>query len=172
MQQQQELFTASCEGGCIKSAVFDASRKYRYELWRRWGEKDFCMFIGLNPSTADEIKDDPTIRRCIGFAKEWGYDALCMTNIYAFRATQPRDMFGEPEPIGPDNNATLVQIARQAGIVIAAWGSHGGHGGRGAEVAHMILAATAVKIKCLGVTKDGYPRHPLYLKKDSKPRPL
>ena len=85
------------------SATFSHCRKYRYTLWRNWAGlmptgKGYAMFVGLNPSTADETNDDPTIRRCIAFAKAWGYDALCMTNIFAFRATNPMVMLAQPAP--------------------------------------------------------------------------
>ena len=123
------------------------------------------MFIGLNPSTADETQDDPTIRRCIAFAKAWGYSALCMTNIFAFRATDPKDMKAEEFPIGGhENDLSLHSLSESAGIVIAAWGVHGTHLDRNADVMKLIP-----NLHCLGTTKDGHPRHPLYLRKDSVP---
>ncbi len=122
------------------------------------------MFIGLNPSTADETNDDPTIRRCISFSKAWGCDSFCMTNIFAFRATDPKVMIAEPNPIGDENDDWLVRCARKASIIVAAWGVHGEHMGRGKVVARMIPG-----LKCLGVTKDGYPRHPLYVRGDVVP---
>lgn len=150
-----------------KSAVFSHDRRYRYELWRQWEGRGFCCFIGLNPSTADENTDDPTIRRCIGFARQWGYGGLCMLNLFAFRATDPELMKREPEPIGVSNNATLARICSEASVVVAAWGVHGAHMGRGLEVMRGIL-----NLHCLGLTKDGFPKHPLYLPKDAKPHPM
>lgn len=104
----------------LRVHAFSEDRAFRYTLWREWdvdsltGCADdlphghqFAQFIGLNPSTADETRDDPTIRRCIGFAKLWGYGALCMTNLFAFRATKPRDMRQAADPIGPENMALL-----------------------------------------------------------------
>lgn len=123
------------------------------------------MFIGLNPSTADETNDDPTIRRCISFSKAWGCDSFCMTNIFAFRATDPKVMIAEPEPVGIDNDATLIECARGASIIIAAWGVHGEHMNRGNAVASMLAG-----LKCLGLTKEGYPRHPLYVRGDVIPQ--
>lgn len=124
------------------------------------------MFVGLNPSTADETNDDPTIRRCIAFAKSWGHEALCMTNLYAFRATDPNDMFAAKEPIGAQNDSFLRDMASRAGIVIAAWGVHGAHRGRGTAVQKMLSPLHVLKL-----TKDGHPSHPLYLKKDLQPFP-
>ena len=83
------------------------------------------MFVGLNPSTADEVSDDPTVRRCISYAKAWGYAGLCMTNIFAFRATDPKDMKAVHDPVGMDNDMHLLRVSRHAGVVIAAWGAHG-----------------------------------------------
>jgi len=150
-----------------KSATFSYCRKYRYTLWRHWGSlfsKDYAMFIGLNPSTADEQNDDPTVRRCIGYARDWGYAGLCMTNIFAFRATLPIDMKAAEDPIGPANDRTLIDMAEYAGVVIAAWGVHGTYLGRDKEVCKIIP-----KLHYLKLTKDGYPGHPLYLPKNLRP---
>jgi hypothetical protein len=107
------------------SAIFSDCRSYRYALWREWSDtKKFVMFIGLNPSTADEYTDDPTIRRCIGFTKDLGFSAMVMTNLFAFRATKPEDMKASPNPIGKENDKYLIEIANEAAIVIAAWGTH------------------------------------------------
>lgn len=160
-REESPLVSPSC------SAVLSDDRRYRYELWRRWSGGDYCCFVGLNPSTADESADDPTIRRCIGFAKAWGYGALCMLNLFAFRATDPADMKREPEPVGADNDATLARLTEGAGIVIAAWGVHGTHRNRASEV-----MVNLPSLHCLGLTKDGHPRHPLYLPKTSEPLPL
>ena len=122
------------------------------------------MFIGLNPSTADETNDDPTIRRCVNFAKSWGYGALCMTNLFAFRATKPEVMKQQKDPIGEKNNHYIKKFARGAGVVIAAWGVHGSFWARDHEVKLMLP-----RLHHLGLTKHGDPRHPLYLKKDLSP---
>lgn len=150
-------------------AIFSPCRRYRYALWRDWQNelsgKGTAMFIGLNPSTADELQDDPTVRRCINFAKSWGYDRLCMTNIFAFRATDPKVMMAAHEPIGEKNNRYLCELASEAAIVIAAWGVHGEYRGRGREVVEMIPG-----VHCLRVTKGGHPQHPLYLPKSLQPQ--
>lgn len=149
-----------------RQTIFSPCRSYRYALWREWiGGEGYAMFVGLNPSTADETQDDPTIRRCIAFAKAWGYAGLCMTNLFAFRATDPKDMKAAADPVGPDNNKHLGMLAQRAGVVVAAWGANGTHRGRDAEVRAMLDQA----LHCLALTKDGHPGHPLYLPKTLKP---
>jgi hypothetical protein len=125
----------------------------------------YAVFVGLNPSTADETEDDPTIRRCIDFAKGWGYGALCMVNLFAYRATDRAIMKAQHNPVGADNDRWLLESAEHAGIVVAAWGSDGTHMGRGQAVRKLL----AGRLSCLGVTKNGQPRHPLYLKASVTP---
>lgn len=152
-----------------KTAVFSPDRTYRYTLWRYWGglwPAEYAMFIGLNPSTATEITDDSTVRRCINYAREWGYAGLCMTNIFAFRATDPAVMKAQAEPIGPENNYYLAEMAKNAAVVVAAWGTEGAHMNRGEAMRQLIP-----NLHCLGWTKSGHPKHPLYLRKDLKPIP-
>ena len=149
-----------------RTALFSECRRYRYTLRRHWsGRRGYAMFVGLNPSTADEERDDPTVRRCIGYAQSWGYSGLCMTNIFAFRATDPTVMLAEPDPVGPDNDYWLVESARRAAIVVAAWGVHGAHRGRHAAVRDLLPS-----LHLLRLTQQGYPGHPLYLPKALKPR--
>lgn len=152
-----------------RDATFSPCHTYRYTLWRSWGDdtpKNFVMFIGLNPSTADAFQDDPTIRRCIGFAQSWGYGALCMANLFAFRATEPADMRAALDPIGPDNDKTLTDLAACASKIVAAWGTHGAHLGRDKQV-----LALLPDLYCLRQTKQGHPAHPLYLPKTLSPIP-
>ncbi len=148
-----------------KSALFSDNRKYRYTLWRIWDSKSgYAMFVGLNPSTANETEDDPTVRRCIGFTKLWGYGALCMTNLFAYRATSPKDMQRADSPIGSANDYFLKNIAVSASIVIAAWGTRGGFLQRDKAVISLIPNKHVLRL-----TKGGYPAHPLYLPRDIKP---
>lgn len=145
-------------------ATFSPCRLYRYRLTRRWGDGPTCAFVMLNPSTADEMQDDPTIRRCIGFAKREGCGRLVIGNIFAFRATDPADMKAAADPVGPENDEHLIQIMLEAdGPVVAAWGAHGAFLGRAANV----LRLTDAPLQCLGVTKHGAPRHPLYIRADA-----
>ena len=152
----------------FKTAEFSACRIYRYVLWRWWDKtKPYCMFIGLNPSIADEKNDDPTIRRCIGFAFDWGYGGLCMTNLFAFRARNPKDMLSYPNPIGNNNDEWIIKLSRQAGIVIAAWGTKGNYKARDKAVYKLVES-----LYYLEKTKKGFPKHPLYLKKNIQPKPF
>lgn len=152
----------------VKGATFSPCRTWRYSLWRIWeNSTNLCAFIGLNPSTADEHYDDPTIRRCVNFAKAWGHSGLVMLNIFAFRATDPRDMYAAPDPIGPDNNETLIEQCNHCTMVVVAWGTHGHWKDRGFEVKNILQ--NHVTLWCLGLTKAGYPVHPLYQPKDAKP---
>jgi len=152
--------------GVEHAAHFSKCRLYRYELWRKWSDTGYVMFIGLNPSTADEFSDDPTVRRCIDFARSFGGGGLCMTNIFAWRDTDPKAMKRAAEPIGAENDETLMRLAKDAKIVIAAWGVHGEHQGRAAAVLNMLCKVC--RIYCLGVTKDHHPKHPLYLPKNAE----
>jgi hypothetical protein len=181
----------SPSAGELRQTVFSKDRVYRFTLWRSWGQPkelpygrmgkdgfepvpikgaaEFVMFIGLNPSTADESKNDPTIRRCIAFAKRWGYGAMCMTNLFAYRATLPKDMMAFSEPIGMDNGPHLISVARYASVVVACWGKHGRHNDRDANVICLFeMSGLASKISCLSVNTDGTPKHPLYLRADTK----
>lgn len=150
-----------------RTATFSPCRTWRYALCRTWdGEKPYAMVVGLNPSTADETLDDPTIRRCIRFARYWGYGALAMTNLFAFRATDPRDMKAAEDPVGPDNDAHLARLAANAGVVVAAWGIHGEHQDRAQQV---VDARTLGSFTVLGLTAAGHPRHPLYMRAECRP---
>lgn len=147
-------------------ATFSPCGNYRYDLWRRWDmfNNSRVVFIGLNPSTADARQDDPTIRRCIGFAKRFGYGGLVMLNLFAFRATFPADMMKVPDPTGGRlHDFHLIRYAEEKHAVIAAWGSHGGYLNRDRDVLKIFP-----EVYCLGTTKDGFPKHPLYLRGDSE----
>lgn len=151
-----------------RSAAFSPCRKYRYALHVIWDSSLLiCNFIGLNPSTADEFKDDPTIRRCKGYCRSWGYGGLIMTNLFAFRATDPKAMMQAEDPVGPENDGYLATIAVASFLRIAAWGNLGSFKGRGAH-----MATVLPELMCLGVSKEGYPKHPLYLRADLKPIPF
>ncbi|MBW8001714.1 MAG: DUF1643 domain-containing protein [Planctomycetes bacterium] len=149
-----------------KHAIFSRDREYRYTLWRLWdSNKGYAMFICLNPSTADEESDDNTVRRCVGYAKKWGYGGVCIANLFAFRATKPRKMKAAKDPIGPKNDSWIKFLAIRAGVVVAAWGCNGGFKGRDTEVRNIIP-----RLHYLVFTKDGHPSHPLFLKKGLQPK--
>lgn len=148
----------------IDSSVFSEGRKYRYTLYRKWEKGEgTIMFIGLNPSTADETEDDPTIRRCVSYAKTWGYQSLCMTNLFGFRATKPNVMMKEAFPIGRMNDAFLTLVAEEAALIVAAWGNKGSYMNRDVEVMRLFQGKHSLYV--LRLTKNGHPAHPLYLPK-------
>lgn len=138
---------------------------YRYWLSRRlsMGERT-VLFVGLNPSTADASQDDPTIRRCAGFARMWGFDWLLMGNLYAFRSTDPKGLLTAQDPVGPANQEALQWMAQRAELVVAAWGSNRLND-YASTLARRILALPHAR--CLGVNKDRTPKHPLYLPKNA-----
>lgn len=154
-----------------RGAEFSPCRTWRYALWRHWdwqGHGNCLMVVGLNPSTADETKDDPTIRRCIGFAKQWGLGGLYMLNMFAFRATDPAAMVQAADPVGPANDEAFGWYRTRVGVVLAAWGSLATRyrprvqwQSRIARVRECI----GKPLFCLGTTADGSPRHPLYVAK-------
>lgn len=154
-------------GDDASGAAFSPCMDYRYVLWRGWGEGPLAATIGLNPSTADHVQNDPTVRRCIGFAQDWGMGGLVMLNIFGYRATLPGDMKAIEEPVGHETDLYIQHFASRAEVVVAAWGVHGAFRQRGEEVAALVDS-----LQCLGVTKEGYPRHPLYLRKDTPLAPF
>lgn len=136
---------------------------YRYSLRRVWNaHRDWCLFVLLNPSTADSSNDDPTIHRCVSFADLWGYGGLVVVNLFALRSTDPRALYTHPDPVGPKNDAVIAEWAAACPLTVAAWGAHGEFRERGKQVAAE-LRRLGVEVKCLGMTKGGEPKHPLYL---------
>ncbi|MGB3244315.1 MAG: DUF1643 domain-containing protein [Sulfitobacter sp.] len=151
------------KGDAPSFAVFSDCEKYRYSLTRIWDRTaPRVLVVMLNPSTADEMRNDPTVERCEQRARRLGYGAFQVTNIFAFRATDPRDMRAAQDPVGPENDGVLLDGTVWADHIIAAWGVHGAHLDRGMEVADA-LAQTGVPLFHLGLSKAGHPRHPLYL---------
>lgn len=158
-------------GTALTHAEFSPCRKYRYSLSRIWDDtKPFVMFIGLNPSTADEFTDDPTIRRCRNYAESWGYGGIYMANLFALRSTDPKALYLSECPVQEyetnDNNDYLMKIASKCKLIVFAWGVHGDLHKRGNDVIEMFKIFDTY---CLAKTQDGFPKHPLYLKKDLKP---
>lgn len=146
-------------------AEFSECRKFRYSLWRIWDErKKGIAFVGLNPSTADEVKNDPTVSRCINFAKRWGYGRMWMLNIFAYRSTDPKNLYGDLCPIGQYNNLKIVEVCKEVEKVVLCCGVHGKYTNRFKEVCDLMFDYKIHnKLYCFGLTKKGYPRHPLYL---------
>ena len=170
------------EGG---SAHFSPDKKYRYALYRRWslpllGEGGRVCFFMLNPSTADADTDDPTVRRCIGFAKAWGFDSLVVLNLFAFRSPNPDDLAYEKDPVGPlwAEESRAVLKFRNPGcedplvnLVVCAWGNYGVHRSQGTAALELIEECGHIP-HALRVTRDFQPTHPLYLPRNLKPRRL
>lgn len=149
-------------------AVFDRSERYRYALGRRWddGGRSVCFCL-LNPSTADASVLDPTLTRCYGYARGWGFNAFEVTNAFALRSTDPNGLRQVEDPVGPGNDEHIVEIARASDLVVVGWGTHARLGDRHARLIGLLSGVCT--LTCLGVTKDGYPKHPLYLRKDLTP---
>lgn len=151
----------------MNGATISKCGKYRYALTRYWGGGPMACFIMLNPSTADASVDDPTIRRCIGFAKREGCGSLVVVNLYALRSTDPTALANHPHPTGPEWRGHLdAAIAHTDGPIIAAWGAHPGTSRQATTVLDVLTDAGRAAF-CLGKTKDGSPRHPLYVKGDA-----
>lgn len=151
-------------------AKFSPCRRYRYALWREWDpSKPTLVFCGLNPSTADETQDDPTIRRVLGYARTWECGHLVMVNAYAWRSTDPRALFEVDDPTGPENLATILHWAQRARTFVAGWGNNVRE--RDAFALRTALRANGVQIHALKLTSKGQPSHPLYLPKALQPFP-
>lgn len=149
-------------------AVFSADKVYRYRLERTWGTSGtHATWIMLNPSTADALADDPTIRRCIAFTKAWGLDGLIVVNLFALRSADPRQIRRHRDPEGPANDRFIADALHPWSVVVAAWGADRMADAREQEVL-AIVAEKAAGAACLGVTKAGYPRHPLYVRSDAE----
>jgi hypothetical protein len=157
------------KGDAQSTAVYSDCEHYRYLLTRTWqssGPK--ALFVMLNPSTATEIQNDPTVERCERRARALGFGAFRVTNIFAWRATDPREMRAAADPVGPANDAAIFDSAPWADRIICAWGTHGAHLNRGRHVEHM-LRATGLPLFHLGLTQGGHPKHPLYISYDTQP---
>ena len=158
-------------------AVLSRDHAYRWRLTRVLSEFEItrCLFVMLNPSTADAESNDPTIRRCMGYAARWGYGDLEVVNLFGLRATNPRELLRHRDPIGERNDEYILEGVEGAmetgGIVVCAWGARGGYLGRDAAVLLLIRSTGGVPY-CLGLTRDGHPRHPLYMPARAQPRQL
>ena len=156
--------------GTRSGAVYSGCEAYRYRLDRQWSDAPVVTWIMLNPSTATELSNDPTIARCEARTRAGGFGGLRIVNLFALRATDPADLKRHPSPVGPDNDHHLHAACADADRVIAGWGIHGSHRGRAGEVLRM-LRDRGVRIHTLGLTQHGHPRHPLYVAYATQPEP-
>ncbi|MCU9836472.1 DUF1643 domain-containing protein [Ruegeria sp. WL0004] len=157
------------KGDAPSTAVYSDCERYRYSLTRVWepaGRK--ALFVMLNPSTATEVQNDPTVERCERRARTLGFGAFQVTNIFAWRDTDPRKMRAAQDPVGPENDRTILEGADWADQIVAAWGAHGAHLDRGPDV-ERLLRKTGLPLFHLGLTKDGHPKHPLYIGYSQQP---
>ncbi len=171
-------------------ATFSPDRKYRYTLVRIWdSKKPLVVFIGCNPSVADEIRNDRTVTRCMKYAMDWGFGGLIMLNIFAWRSTDPKGLLVPEDPVGPENDRAIKEACSKAGIIVACWGNPGLLMNRGKDVVSLLKTMVRYRVgqeppkgqwapgnpavlellHHLGLTKAGQPKHPLYLKGDLKP---
>lgn len=156
------------KGDAASSAVYSPCMAYRYLLTRDWGGGRGALFIMLNPSTATEAQNDPTVERCERRARALGFGAFRVCNIFAYRATDPKVMRAVADPVGPLNDAAILGSVAWADQVICAWGTHGAHLGRGAQVEGLLRSAGA-QLWHLGLSKAGHPKHPLYIGYETAP---
>lgn len=167
-QNNQNSLFANCES---IGAIISNCNNYRYQLWRIWDpNRPLVLFVMLNPSTADHTKDDPTIRRCTGFAKSWGYGGFYVGNLFAYRSTDPKQLYNAHFPIGDDNYTHLQEMSLKCDKIVLAYGnSH--------LVKQLITAGHRDCFKewelfCIDQSADGTPKHPLYLPKHLTPKPI
>lgn len=146
-------------------AIFDRTGRYRYLLRRTWGPGRRVAFVMLNPNAADGSTDDPTIRRCVRFARRWGFRSMDVVNLFAYRTRDPRILARVADPIGRDNDRHLRRASARADLVVCAWGATPLARRRAAAVGRLLGRRAA---RCLGRTKAGAPRHPLYLRRDER----
>jgi hypothetical protein len=152
-----------------QGATFSEDKLYRYNLWRRWGSKssEKVTFVMLNPSTADAEKFDPTVRRCFGYACDWGFGIMEVVNLFAFRSTYPAMLSKVGDPVGPENDAVILKAVKESDLVVAAWGIHGRLYGRDLMVQRLLEGVK--DLHCIGTTKAGAPLHPLHQPKRLRP---
>jgi len=171
MSRCEKLLYSSKSSGCSRcsgcsGALFDRTGRYRYSLWREWStDHPRVVFVMLNPGTADEQRNDPTISRCISFAHAWGFGSVEVVNLFAYRTSYPVELFKQPDPIGEENDRFLVQALERAACIVAAWGAKGTLLGRDQYISQLL--AHRHDVYCFGTTKGGHPRHPLYIKGDT-----
>jgi len=155
--------------GVRRAAAISECGRYRWWLrrsWRHGGDGRQVCFVMLNPSSADAFRDDPTIRRCMGFARTWGFSTLSVRNLFAWRTADPAELLTAEDPIGEARGDLAMRSARSADLIVAAWGADVPFGRDRQAIAFLV----GRPLYCLGITKTGQPRHPLYVRSDTKPQ--
>lgn len=159
------------KGDAASVANYSDCDRYRYALTRVWDEAALRLtYVMLNPSTATEVQNDPTIERCERRARALGYGGIRITNIFAWRDTDPKALKRAAAPIGPDNDRIVAEASSWGDLTLCGWGAHGTHMDRGAEIAEL-LRSTGHRLATLGLSKAGHPRHPLYISYQTQPEP-
>ncbi len=162
MNRSPTLWHAESQGQCTGAVIVG---RYRYTLWRRWNDAQPCvLFIMLNPSEANEVKNDPTLRRCIGFAQSWGYGSLEVVNLFAYISSDPSTLKQVEDAVGAENDVYIQQAITNVALIVCAWGACKHIGQRDGDVLHLLNEREA---HCLGRTQGGFPRHPLYLARET-----
>ncbi|WP_371156688.1 DUF1643 domain-containing protein [Jannaschia sp. 2305UL9-9] len=166
------LVRSHLKGDAPSTATYSDDEAYRYDLTRVWDEQGRRVaFVMLNPSTATELSNDPTVERCERRARALGFGAFRVTNIFAWRATDPKDMRAQADPVGgAANDAAIRDAALWADATVCAWGTHGAHLNRGPAV-ERLLRETGQPLFHLGLSKAGHPKHPLYIGYAVQPQP-
>ena len=155
-----------------RSACFDSTGQYRYQLDRQWDETlPAIALVMLNPSRADHQHDDPTLRRCMRLAQDWQYGSLTVVNLFAYCTSSPQVLKAVDDPIGVENDAAILQACQQAPCILLAWGNAGTLHQRDRIVLEL-LTPWRDRCHCLGLTRAGQPRHPLYIPRKTQPRPF
>ncbi|MEH6359116.1 MAG: DUF1643 domain-containing protein [Amylibacter sp.] len=158
------------KGDAPSTAIYSDCENYRYSLTRIWDDSaPRVLFVMLNPSTATEVQNDPTVERCERRARTLGYGAFCVCNIFAYRATDPKVMRAQTDPVGLENDAAITDAALWANDIVCAWGTHGAHLDRGPIVERM-LRHQPIPLTHLGLTIAGHPKHPLYIGYKTQPQ--
>ncbi|MEL6889752.1 MAG: DUF1643 domain-containing protein [Pseudomonadota bacterium] len=159
------------KGDAPSTAIYSDCERYRYSLTRVWDDAGRRVnFVMLNPSTATEVQNDPTVERCERRARALEYGSFAVTNIFAWRDTDPRAMRAATDPVGPGNDAAITDRAAWADDLVAAWGTHGAHLDRGAAVRDLLIRSGKPLLH-LGLSKAGHPKHPLYIPYAQQPAP-
>lgn len=150
--------------------VLSDCRRYRYSLSREWeAQPAYVLWLMLNPSTADAMNNDATIRRCIRYSKDWGFGGLMVGNLYAYRATDPTQLFTVPDPVGPENNEAILEMAIRAQLIVCAWGQRGPQPERRRNVLRHLDVPEFRQVHALRINGNGEPGHPLRLPLGARP---